>query len=566
MLSIVLFSLFIQITLVILAIGVGRFISDRSFKLDSELIYLRIGCYFFLGLAFLIVFTRVGTFLSGHADLSCFASILISMMASLFSFSKTKNDLKDVFLGARPLSLAIIFLIIPLILLIYWLPPEDLGANPFSSIGSLHASRYAWIANSIYENNDILIFSQNTAQSILVFISISLSSKTPYLYLFLWLYSALFFLCIFIYGLLCKLMGSSRRGILGLIIFMMGNSALSLGHVLVIDSGSPFLLNGYTDTILGIFSIIYLLFVNENLNNNNGRVNIFIATSLVLILNFLCSPQNIIFIALIPIFQFFKWKTKEINHKNAIKFWIFALVFSFLTAIPLGGMFTPKSLLSIVSYPGIMSPVGTGLRFGLQIYPGVPFYFGWIGNWEPGMQPLITFAKEYHSGNLTLGNFLNNAVWGLEQIYVTSFRVLFFKIIGILYIAYKFKPPVFSMNSNRQTLTFNTIGTYGVIFFLAGLIPACFFMLNGYKWELSRFLIPGIAIGSLGLSLAAMALADKDFHYKKIAKLIFFIFVLGGPFANFFATVIVNSIYLLSDDRYKVHFAEFLGSGPALSW
>jgi hypothetical protein len=105
--------------------------------------------------------------------------------------------------------LVIIFLIMPLILLIYWLPPEDLGANPFSSIGSLHASRYAWIANNIYEKNDILVFPQNTAQSILTFVSILISSKAPYLYLFLCLsiyiylfvnrvYFSVFITCLFV--------------------------------------------------------------------------------------------------------------------------------------------------------------------------------------------------------------------------------------------------------------------------------------------------------------------------------------------------------------------------------
>lgn len=563
MLFILITAIFVQTTLVILSIGAGRFIIDRCLRFDSESVYLRMGSCFFIGVAFLIVFTRLGTFLSKDASLSSSGVIFITIILSLFSYSKIKSDIRNLFLGINFLLALCIILVAAISLLIYWLPPENQVNNPFSSIGSLHSVRYAWITNSILENNNILVFPQNTAQSILAFISSFLSFRAPFLYLFLWLFSSLLFLSLFVYGLICKLAGNSRKNLLGITVFMMGSSALSLTHILIIDSGSPFLLNGYTDTILGIFSLFFLLIVCENINNAVSRINIFFITLLIVVLNFLCAPQNVIFFSLIPISLFIFSKFKKENCLFVIIFWVLIILVSALISIPLGGMLTPKLFLSPITYSGIMSPAGSGVYSGIQVYPGIPFYYGWMGNWESGLTPLLSFAKDYFASKLTLESFLNKSIWGLEQITVTSLRVLFFVIVGIFFLAYKFKLSTPLLNQNRELLTINSIGMCGIIFFFVGLMPIFLLMLNGYKWELSRFLIPGISIGFLGLSLGVIHLMNGSPAFKKYIIIFCFIFILGGPFANLVATIAYNFTHLVRDSAYKAYFVQFIGIGPS---
>ena len=344
---------------------------------------------------------------------------------------------------------------------------------------------------------------------------------------------------------------------------MAGNSALSLTHVLTLDSGNPFILNGYTDTILGIFSIFFLLLINENIKIGRSKISIFLLSLLILVLNFFCAPQNIIFLSIIPIISFIRRKYEKESNSFVLSFWIIAILVSSLISIPLGGMFTPQTLLSNIFYPGIMSPMGSGVKTGIQLHPGIPFHIGWLGYWESGLTPLLSFASEFISSKLTLENFLNKAIWSLEQILVTSLRVLFFVIVGLLFLVYNFKIPMFLYNKNDRLLTLNSIGIYGVIFFLCGLLPGFFIMLNGYKWELSRFLIPAVSIGSLGLSLAVIYLVDRKFMFRKYIVIIVFLLVFAGPFINLIGTAAHNIIYLVKNDLGKVYFLELVGKGPA---
>jgi hypothetical protein len=550
------------IILLLVSIGAGRFIINSSFRLDSESVYFRIGSSFFVGIAFLVVCTRLGTAFSKDAKLSAYITIFIATVFCAGSYAKTMLDLQGLLSGRRLVPILGIFIILPIFLLLYWMPPGKLGLDPFSSIGTLHSVRYAWIANSIIERNDILIIPQNTAQSILAFISSSISFQTPYLHLFLWLYSAQIFLSLFIYGLICKLAGNARRGLLGVAVFMMGNSALSLTHVLTLDSGNPFLLNGYTDTILGVFSIFFLLIINENIKVTRSKIAIFFLSVLILVLNFFCAPQNILLFVIVPIILIIRRKYEKERDLFALSFWIMTILVSALISIPLGGMFTPQSLLSHIQYPGIMTPMGSGAKSGIQIHPGIPFHIGWLGQWEFGLTPLLSFASEFISSKLTLQGFLNKLVWSLEQILVTSVRVLFFVIVGLSLLVYKFRMPLY-ITKSKELLTLNTIGNFGLAFFLCGLVPTFFITLNGYKWELSRFLIPAVSIGSLGLALAVIYLADRKFLFKKYIIITALSLIFIGPVINFIGTASYNIVYLVKNDLYKSYFVEFIGRGPS---
>ena len=81
---ILIFALTVHFLLILISIGVGRFIVDRAIDMESETGYLRVGTYFFVGVAFLVVCVRTGTYFSGDARLTVFSVALVLLFAYFF--------------------------------------------------------------------------------------------------------------------------------------------------------------------------------------------------------------------------------------------------------------------------------------------------------------------------------------------------------------------------------------------------------------------------------------------------------------------------------------------------
>jgi len=563
-LSVVFFTQFI---LVFISIGVGRFLIDKALNMDLEPVQLRIGACFFVGVAYIVVLIRTCTYLTNDAKLTVYSVILGSFLLASFRYAKMKLDFITILGQGKVAPIFIFIFSISTVLLFVWLPPQELNERDFlSSIGSLHSVRYAWVANFIYEKNNIPVIPQNTAQSILAFIGGEFSFPAPFLYLFLWLISSIFFLSLFIYGILYKLTDERDGSLLGTAIFMLGNTAFSVTHVLTIDSGSPFLANGYSDTISGVFSLLFFFLLNNQLNERKNCYRyLFLISCLMVSFNFYCAPQNVLFIPLLLLCLYFPVaRLSNFRMKNII-FWLLVIIFSSILSLPQGGMLTPSTLLSDISYPGIMSPSGNGLNKGLSFIPGVPFHTGWLGHWLNGWSSNLTFAKEFILTGQGKFNFFNQIIWNLEQIFFTSLRIHFFPILGILFLLIKFNKSYGNNNSECGTLLPNQVGLCGGILFLSSFVLCFFFSLNGYKWELSRFLIPGVSIGMLGLALAAAHLTTKIVFGRIYSFAFIGVFILGGPALNILGTGAQNAIKLISKDLLTSYFLELIGSGPIVN-
>jgi hypothetical protein len=555
----------VQFFMVVIAIGVGRFLIDQTINMDSEAEHLRIGACFFVGVAFIVVFIRTGTYISSDARLTVISVMFTAAIFLLLRYKKIKLDICAILEKGFSWPTFFIVTLIAFLLLFYWLPAEVAERSPFSSIGSLHSFRYAWVANLIYEQNNIPVISQNTAQSILAFVGAVFSFPAPFLYLYLWLISSIFFLSLFVYGIIFKLSGDKHSSIFGLIIFMIGNTALSTTHVLTIDSGFPYLLSGYSDTLFGVFSIFFLLLINEGLLERKTSYNkLFIISFLIVSFNFYCAPQNVIFIPLLIFCFYFNFPKKSIPRIEFLIFWLLVLLSSSLISAPQGGMLTHSSLLSDITYSGIMSPSGGDVK-GLSIRPGIPFHYGWFGNWQNGWMINLSFAKEYLINGQGKLQFFNQIIWNIEQILITSIRIHFFPIFGLLFMCLKLDKIHKQYFINSGFFNVRQIGFCGNILFLTGFIFCFPFALNGYKWELSRFLIPGISIGMLGISLAAMQVTTKIVPYR-IFLILISLFLLFGPAVNLVGTSIVNTFDLLSKDVFSSHVLELIGSGPIVNW
>jgi hypothetical protein len=564
-LLILLAGLAVQFFLVATSIGVGRLIIDHTINMDSEPEHLRVGACFFVGVAFLVVFVRALTFMSNNAK---FSVVFVIIITTICTFLKFRNIIKDIFIifhKSNLITIFFVFTVISILLLLYWTPPEINERNPFSNVGSLHSYRYAWVTNLIYQTNNIPVISQNTAQSILAFIGSVFSFPAPFLYLFLWLISSILFLSIFLYGIIYKLSGDKRRSIYGLVIFMLGNTALSTTHVLTIDSGSPFLLSGYSDTLFGIFSVFFIIFLNDNLcGRKNLSPYLFFVSCLIVSFNFYCAPQNVLFIPLL-ILCFYLTYPKDTNLRfKFLSFWLLVFLISSLISVPQGGMLTPSSLLSDVSYSGIMSPSGTNGQ-GLAIQPGIPFHFGWLGSWQNGWMPNLAFSEEYIKNGQGRLQFVNQIFWNLEQIFITSIRVQFFPIVGIFFMCFCLHKIRGHGVANKESFQIKRTGFYGSVLLIFGFIFCFSFSLNGYKWELSRFLIPGISIGMIGISLATVHVLSKPACIQKPFVFLISLFVVFGPAVNFISTSSINAYYLIDNNILFSYFFDLIGPGPILS-
>jgi len=258
--------------------------------------------------------------------------------------------------------------------------------------------------------------------------------------------------------------------------------------------------------------------------------------------------------------------TRSFFDIKLMTFWLLVFLFSATISVPQGGMLTPASLLSEITYSGsgIMSPSGENGK-GISVLPGIPFHFGWLGSWHNGWMPPLAFAVEYIQTGQGEMKFFDHIVWNLEQIFVTSIRVHFFPILGVFFMCFQLDKMREGYFSNRGAFNFKQIGFCGGILFLVGFIISFSINLNGFKWELSRFLIPGVSIGMLGLALTAVHVMAERASSRKIFVVLILLFVLMGPTINLVGTSGRNASNLYNEDVVADYFFALIGSGPIVN-
>lgn len=560
-LKIIVIATLSQALLILIALGSGRWLAECIFKNYRVNAFLRLGTAYYFGIALLITLLKMGIYITGNASLSAKLILATLCIFAFFGKSLLVMDISEIHAKIHFKKIISAALLFSIVVLAVWLPASSaLNEDPFAFVGSLHSVRYAWVANFIEVNNILPIIPQNTGQSILAYASGSIAIPAPNLYLYLWLITTILFLSFFIFGLIYERYPDLKKCILGLAIFMMGNTALSVTHILIIDSGSPFAFNGYSDTLLGVFFILSLFLINSVMEKSLYKRLLLIATILIS-LNFSCAPQNIIFM---PIFMTGLFIFEHVNNRlrlQKVKFWLLATMLATAISLPQGGMLTPKKLLTKIDYPGVMS-LTSQEEFRLRPKFGVPFHFGWAGEWTYGLtKPHAELWETYQDKSSFIRQYF---LWLAEQIIFTSLRILAIPIIGLSYWLY------FRKREERRMSPFNIstdeIAIYGFIFLLSGFMMSFPLSINQYKWELSRFLIPGIAIGMLGFTLASLAALTSSFKYKKSILWFIGIFVLGGPVANIALLTTKNVVGISRDSERnpKEYLDALIRRGPAI--
>jgi hypothetical protein len=403
---------------------------------------------------------------------------------------------------------------------VYWLMPID-ELGPFSMIGSLHSPRYANIAIHMWQENRIPVIGQNYGQSMLAVIPMIFGLKSPLLSLSFWLSITMSFFTFLIYSLFRYFNLSHKFSMLSTFVMLFGNTAFSFFHILTIDSGSPFVMNGYTDSIASIGSFIcFLFFINGRLPQsipslNVGFKEILFIFSLAVYFN-ISAPQNSIFFSEVMLCIIgFNYIKNKLSFVFFIKLFLLFLLFS-IVGIFTGGMFAPSCAIERLDIQGLMVVAKTK---GINLDLGIPFHIGIGGNWVWGQT------------TLNLG-----AVFFVEQVVSNSIKVVFWPLFGVVLSFYLFR--TVRKISNAYMYIYRINLTAILILFL-GLFLNAFFNIDGFKWELTRFLILGYFLGMFTLLLSLNFLHKK--HILSRFLLLFIAsFLTFGP--------VVNSVYTIGNN------------------
>lgn len=501
----------------------------------------KFGISYFLGMGLFLTIWRLLAFLVESASLSLKLSFLFIILVCLLQ-KGTKEDVKQIISGIKHKNyLIFIFSCILIFEFLLWL---NSFKDVYTHFGSGHSGRYVNIAQYIIDFNRIPTIGQNYGQSMLASILMFIDLNSPFLVLNIWLSTSIFFLCISIYEFLKILKISNKMSIAGTFIVMFGNTALSLTHVLVIDSGSPFIMNVYTDSIFSIATILLFFIWFNSISICIDTTKKLILTSLPILFIFgiswnISAPQNIvvslsllaILIGCIDIFN----KKYIIKNNRILILGFFIIVLFSLFGSTQGGMLSSKILRDDIKLPGLMEANTSNLF----VRPELQHFYGLGGVWKSGSYDILKVNFQ----NKTFPLEINNLIFKSESNLWSSIRVTFFPIIGIIILRYLIKNNKYNYKDNEHN-EIKTILLFSIITFIIGFLIA--FLINIYKWELARFLIPGYFFGMMSLVLVINFFQTKlKSNTNKYAFMLILIFIITiGPVIDSLFMIITNVLNL----------------------
>ena len=498
----------------------------------------KFGISYFLGMGFFLTSWRLLSFIFNSALIPLILSFLSLILVCLIK-NGIKEDIHQIIIGIKQKKyLIFLFLFIIIFELLFWLQSYQ---NVWSVFGSLHSGRYVNIAQYIIEFNRIPIIGQNYGQSMLSSILMFIGLKYPFLALNIWLSTSIFYLCISIYGFFKILKLSTKISIVGTFILMFGNTALSLTHILVIDSGSPLLMNGYTDSIFSVATILLFLvwFNSISICVNKTKNTLFRSFPILFIFGIswnITAPQNII-ISLSLLLLIVLANYKGIFNKNRILVYsIFILLLFSLIGLTQGGMLSPQIVRDDIKLPGLMEAT---ISSNIFIRPELPYHFGIGGHWHYGTTSDETFRKIKFLNWYWSPHLINKIIFTVETNLWNSIRVAFFPILGIIVLGVLIKNKKYEYRENEQN-TIKTLFEFAAITFIVGFLIA--FFISIYKWEFSRFLIPGYFFGMISLVLVINAYLEKlkSNTNRYILLLILVLIITTGPIVDSLAHIFIN--------------------------
>ncbi|GEM_PF-3770235 len=494
---------------------------SKNFLLDKK-IELLLG--YFFGLAFFVALWRVGDFVFQSSKIGLIFAIIpvIGLAIKQFIYySKLLNS-------QRFWILLLIFLAIAIQILCTTFWAREVFSDVYSTLGSGHSPRYGNISIHGIEIDRVPVYGINYLQSLLSMLPMSIGGNSPLVYLSVWLGFSLFVLSLLSFFILRTVGLPFFYAAAGVILVNFGNTALSINQYLVMDTGSPFFLAGYSDTIHSIgvlFSIIAVLlkttFHDKSIYSRIDKVKLTFGLGFLFYLNTILAPQNIIVTSALFGILFLRIFIAKVSNKRGtffLQLGVFSL--SLLIGTFSGGFLTPIKNQDPTDLPSINRLQISA--FTPTFSPSMPYHLGSYHNWQMPKSDDV-FVK-------ATGSSLDKVLLFSSLLFESAY-VLFFPILGIV-LAFFFK---------KRSLEVRLLFLMALLTLLVGFVLVWPIQIYGSKWAQTRFFIPGIYFSQLCLC------AGLYFSIQKLkpllSKFVFvfaIVFICYGPTKNFLAIVTEN--------------------------
>ncbi|MBF0175278.1 MAG: hypothetical protein HQL63_00300 [Magnetococcales bacterium] len=507
------------------SVAVGAFILLRTFQISSNSAFLLGGGYF-VGMSVFMSALRIITSFTHNLKSGAIFSLCLLFVLTLPNFKHVKYlFMRAVDFKLRAILATICFLIFLYVFLIgLWF--DQTG---FHWSGSLHADRYAAISDLFALLNDIPVINQNSGQAILSAIPSVFGYALPNFSLNMYLFVSVVAIAVLFFGLL-RVYGASRKlAVMGSSIVMLGNCTLSLSHVLILDSGSPWLFVGYFDSLEAIATaLIFIVAASDPRSALNGRPLRWNTDVWPLLLPFCfgisshqVGPQNLLILLPILGLWFILSFWKRFPLRLSLGRVVLPLIVGSSIGFFHGGMTTPRTFhtdLSKYKNEGTQKLMSMKSHSSsILLYPVMPYRFFDGAGWRAGKAKYLLnkFDVDYFIKTSKNPRSAQVILWSLEEEIWTAARIMFFPLLGITLFWVHLRRRYFDQSAKKLNSpeTF-TDRTFLLHLFFAGIasISLCLgFLVSfsvaifGYKWELSRFSMLGNTMGMLILILAVDA-------------------------------------------------------------
>lgn len=469
---------------------------------------------YFSGLTVFVSCWRLLEIVLGSAKISFFISLFACATAALLFLKKTpflkSFNLKQI------ISLAPLALLIQAFCTTLW--SRENAEHAFSTVGSGHSPRFANISLFIVDTDKIPVLGMNYVQSLLSGFPEYFGQRFPLLYLTLWLGLSLFVVGMMTYHLL-KWFGLSRAfSVIGSIFVLFGNTALSLSHYLVLDTGSPFAAAGYSDSLHSLGMLIFFSLLISNLWSQSDQIlspKIAILMIANLYASTIMAPQNIFVILALVGLLFLGALFFKPRNQTRIKNFLLVILFiglSLLAGTRFGGFLTPNHLHETALIAGVQHL--TDQKIEVHFDPYIPYHLGNYRGWG-AVSPDSSLFVEGESIGIFLEKFTDRIL--------NSVKVMFFPFFGFLLILFFLRS-----HSALRSLVFLT-----AMALFCGFVLVWSFGVCDSKWPQARFFMPGVYLGMLCFVLVVAKLKRTS---SDILRTLFLagicVFACSGPYST----------------------------------
>jgi hypothetical protein len=406
-----------------------------------------------------------------------------------------------------------------------------------SHLGSIHSGRYANVGVFIFEHDTIPRLNQNYGQTLLVATHLILGVKAPFASLTAWVAMALAALALLCYGFFRQVLPTCWRALVATFIVLFCNVALSFTHVLVFDNGSPIGLMGYTDTVSAVGTwLVFCLWLCAWIGNEPGlSPGSLVCPGLLGLFWCMSAPQNIVMGLLLcgGLALSVLARRQPLPGLRGVGAAVVLLLALLVGRIP-GGMLMPEARVQETGLPGVMTTSSrnkTGLRthFGLLFvvsHFGVLRFADSLDN--PTYDDLLVQARAFGPDEV-----YRSQAFRIESLAWTACRMMFFPLVGVcgfcLALCWR------ERREDAPLLNSRAFGLSAALSLAAGLGLAFLFDYNGFKWEMTRFMIPGAVLGLVALILMSHA-AERALvpaRWRGLFWMTLLVFCTAGPVLEF---------------------------------